>query len=186
MSTTGNLANSSPPTKGVSRSALIHPKTITVDGLSVRYAEGLRTRMSDCAVLMLKCWRRLSTLCRSYRSGLPESVDFDRMKEAVAKVQDAMPRQSVTPEASACSCSADAPTDVAHPPRRQAGHRREFLCRRLPLYRKVHFVHREIGQHLCHNRIDPAQQMYRQSQTKGVLADWAELKLEVKVSPLRS
>ena len=33
MSTTGNAAN-------VSMSALIHPKTITVDGLSVRYAEG--------------------------------------------------------------------------------------------------------------------------------------------------
>src|SRR5262249_15627470 len=29
-----------PPTRRVSMSALIHPKTITVDGLSVRYAEG--------------------------------------------------------------------------------------------------------------------------------------------------
>src|SRR5262249_22869734 len=28
------------PRQGVSMSALIHPKTITVDGLSVRYAEG--------------------------------------------------------------------------------------------------------------------------------------------------
>src|SRR5215469_15788428 len=38
------------PRQGVSMSALIHPKTITVDGLSVRYAEG--SRNGPDAILM--------------------------------------------------------------------------------------------------------------------------------------
>jgi hypothetical protein len=46
--------------------------------------------MPDCGKSTRKCSLPFNTRLPVLRDGLPASVDFDRVKEAVAKVQDAM------------------------------------------------------------------------------------------------